>query len=129
MASWLQAAFNASAVAWRDGCNGSNNDTSMTFPATQPHDLSSLLASLGPFAMFANLPDWIKLAIIGSTVEACRIFVYWMLAYITAAFIITARFEDDDTSYGEHQRITFTTSMDQIPFRLASFLVVSTACF
>jgi mitochondrial chaperone BCS1 len=102
MASYLQAAFNASAIALRDDCNAPNNDTLTTFPATQPHDLSSLLASLVPFATFARLPDWIKLAIIGSIIEACRRSVSWILAYITAGFTITARFEDDDTSYGEY---------------------------
>jgi hypothetical protein len=107
MASRLQAAFNASTIALRDDCDVSNSVTSTTPPATQPHDLSSLLASLAPFALLARLPDWIKLAIIGSIIEACRRSVLWIIAYITAALTITARFEHNDISYGEHPAYRF----------------------
>jgi hypothetical protein len=114
MTSYLQATFDSPLVAAGDGCNASTNATFTTSSGAPPQDLSSLLAALIPFAMFAKLPDWMKLAIIGSIIETCRRFTSWLWTYTVSAFNVTARFESNDTSYGQEQPYMVMSDIDLI---------------
>ncbi|EIN05401.1 P-loop containing nucleoside triphosphate hydrolase protein [Punctularia strigosozonata HHB-11173 SS5] len=99
MSSFFQAVLSSTTAG--DGCNATAQGTNATSPSSPaaPQDLSGLLAALIPFAIFAKLPDWIKLAIIGSIIETCRRATSWIWSYITQNFNLTAHFDSTDRSY------------------------------
>ncbi|PPQ91863.1 hypothetical protein CVT25_000738 [Psilocybe cyanescens] len=61
-----------------------------------PTDISSLITFL---VSFSALRDWLKLIIFGSALETCRRLCLHFYTKIYNSFFITARFEEDDSSY------------------------------
>jgi chaperone BCS1 len=83
----------------------SQNDTfinataSATTPMKMPTDFSSLLAFI---YSFSALHDYVKLIVLGGAFETLRRLYSASYKSLMDRFFITATFESDDTSFGEH---------------------------
>lgn len=49
---------------------------------------------------FSALSNWAKLALFGTVLESLRRFAFYMHYKLYNSIFITARFEEDDSSYG-----------------------------
>ena len=64
-----------------------------------PTDFSSLLA----FLLSASaLTNWLKLALFGSLLETCRRLAFHLYYKVYNSIFITARFDEEDSSYGNY---------------------------
>lgn len=84
------------------GCiNSTASNATISQDATKvagfPTDVSSLIAFL---VSFSALRDWLKLLIFGSVLETLRRLGLQLYYKIYSSFFITAKFEEDDSSYG-----------------------------
>ncbi|KAH9479347.1 putative mitochondrial chaperone BCS1-A [Psilocybe cubensis] len=83
------------------GCiNSTGSNSTLSSDATQtpgiPTDISSLIGFL---VSFSALRDWLKLIVFGSALESCRRLCLYLYTKLYNSFFITARFEEDDSSY------------------------------
>ena len=76
-----------------------NGTASVTTPMKMPTDFSSLLAFL---YSFSALHDYVKLIVLGGAFETLRRLYSASYKNLMDRFFITATFESDDASYGEH---------------------------
>jgi chaperone BCS1 len=76
-----------------------NATASATTPMKMPTDLSSLFAFL---YSFSSLHDYAKLIVLGGAFETLRRLYSASYKGLMDRFFITASFESDDASYGEH---------------------------
>jgi mitochondrial chaperone BCS1 len=76
-----------------------NATTSATTPMKMPTDFSSLLAFI---YSFSALHDYAKLIVLGGALETLRRLSSSSYKSLMDRFFITATFESDDVSYGEH---------------------------
>ncbi|KAF8966254.1 P-loop containing nucleoside triphosphate hydrolase protein [Flammula alnicola] len=65
-------------------------------PFAFPTDISSLITLLLSFSALGN---WLKLVVLGSVLETCRRLGLHFYYKIYSSFFITARFDEDDSSY------------------------------
>jgi chaperone BCS1 len=76
-----------------------NGTISQTNPesAAFPTDISSLMTF---FLSFSALSNWAKLALFGTVLESLRRLAFYVYYKLYNSIFITARFEEDDSSYG-----------------------------
>ncbi|KAF7356490.1 hypothetical protein MVEN_00982100 [Mycena venus] len=75
---------------------GANNTTSAAGGFASVTDFSSLVALL---FSFGALGDWLKLIVFGGVIETLRRFAFSMYYKLIASFWITAKFDENDSSY------------------------------
>lgn len=79
------------------GFNGAHARSGPEPTATFPTDFSSLVTFLLSASALSN---WLKLALFGSLLETCRRLAFHLYYKIYNSIFITARFDEDDSSYG-----------------------------
>lgn len=81
--------------------NGTLSNDTISYDQTQsmgfPVDLPSLINLL---ISFSALREWFKILVFGSVLETLRRLAFHFYYKIYNSFFITARFEEDDSSYG-----------------------------
>ncbi|KAL1748780.1 P-loop containing nucleoside triphosphate hydrolase protein [Schizophyllum fasciatum] len=78
----------------------SSNSEARMIRTSLPGSLLSVSGSLVSFlASSSALRDWLKLFILGGTVETCRRTLFWLYRQAVNALMITASFEQDDDVY------------------------------
>ena len=75
------------------------NATVSATPLKMPTDISSLLTFI---YSFSALRDYLKLIVLGGAFETLRRLYSASYRNITGRFFITATFDSEDASYGEH---------------------------
>jgi chaperone BCS1 len=70
-------------------------------PLSSFEDLTSLIQVFLPFTAFLNLPDWLKLAIIGTVLETARRYLFTAWYNIKDSFFLSVQFDGDDSSFGQ----------------------------
>jgi len=78
-----------------------------------PTDISSLITFL---LSFSALGDWIKLIVLGSTLETFRRLAFHFYYKLYNSLFITATFEEDDSSYGTRIEALWMSHAVLIPF-------------
>ena len=83
----------------QDSSRGSlvSRSTRTSLPGSLLSVSGTLVSSL---ASSAALRDWLKLLILGGTIETCRRTLFWLYRQAVNAVMITATFEQDDDCYG-----------------------------
>jgi hypothetical protein len=79
--------------------NATQNATMSATPSTMPTDVSSLIAFI---YSFSALRDYLKLIVLGGAFETLRRLYSASYKSLMDRFYITAAFESDDASFGEH---------------------------
>ncbi|KAF8159432.1 P-loop containing nucleoside triphosphate hydrolase protein [Crassisporium funariophilum] len=98
--------------------NGTLSQTSSAFPT----DLTSLFTFL---VSFSALRDWLKLIVLGGVLETFRRLAFHLYYKLYNSFFITARFDEDDSSYD--WMMVFLS--DQPSWRMARDVQVSTRSY
>ena len=79
--------------------NTAQNATTGSTPLKLPTDFSSLVTFL---YSFSALHDYLKIIVLGGALEALRRLSSASYASLVDWFVLTATFESDDLSFGEH---------------------------
>jgi len=87
--------------------NGTLTNATIPDATTQsaglPGDISSLISFL---ISFSALREWLKILVFGSVLESLRRVAFHLYYKVYNSFFITARFDEDDASYGAYHYST-----------------------
>ena len=98
-----------------------NTTSSFATPMKIPTDVSSLLAFI---YSFSALRDYVKLIVLGGAFETLRRLYSASYKNLIDRFFITATFESDDVSFGEHSFPPLIHQRTDPAFRLDDVLAV-----
>ena len=68
-------------------------------------DIMSFMQAFVPFAAFLKLPDWLKLAVLGTVLETARRYLLSAWSDIKDSFFLSVHFDSEDESFGAFSRI------------------------
>lgn len=76
--------------------------------SSMPTDITALSALILPWTAFLGMPDWMKLAVIGTILETCRRVVLSWYTQIKDSFFLNIVLDSDDDSFGTFSTIIIT---------------------
>ena len=79
--------------------NTTHNATAGSYPSKLSTEFSSLVTFI---SSFSALHDYLKIVVLGSALETLRRLSSASYSRLVDCFFVTARFESDDLSFGEH---------------------------
>jgi hypothetical protein len=110
----VTAAATAAAAAAAMNCTPIeviHNATATSAFSTMPSDITALTAFILPWTAFLGMPDWMKLAVIGTILETSRRVLLGWWSQLKDSFFLNLVLDSNDESYGMsfHKNLAHTS--------------------